>query len=126
MSERQLYDSRPFDSQLAPLAIRIGGISAGLAIGGKNGFRFLAAHPRFDLLDGSLFRRLEDLRAAAKRLNKAAAAPLNASAGPPAAVPGKAFAQQSYGIQSIGKQPKPAVIADAVRNAVSRPANGLY
>lgn len=55
----------------APVVINVSGLAAGFAIGDKNGFRFVAAHPRFDSLDGSNFRRLGDLKAAAKRLAEA-------------------------------------------------------
>jgi hypothetical protein len=76
MSNRQLYKSDAvFRPALAPLVISIGGLCTGVAVGEKNGFRFIAAHPRFNLLDGSYFRRLDDLRAAAGRLAKAGQAP---------------------------------------------------
>jgi len=63
----------------AVLDISIGGMCTGVAVGEKNGFRFIAAHPRFNLLDGSYFRRLDDLRAAAKRLAEAGKAPARAA-----------------------------------------------
>lgn len=75
MSIRPQYTSRPvFSPQLAPIVIRTDGFAAGFAIGDRNGFRFVAAHPRFDILDGSNFRRLDDLKAAAKRLAAAVGA----------------------------------------------------
>ncbi len=55
----------------APLVINIEGVSVGLAVSDKHGFRFVAAHPRFDLLDGNRFRRIADIETAAKRLAQA-------------------------------------------------------
>lgn len=67
----------------APIAISIDGVAAGLALRDKHRFRFFSGHPRFDLLDGSRFSRIEDVRWAVTRLSQA-----NGEAGetpPPAA-----------------------------------------
>jgi hypothetical protein len=58
----------------APLVIDIDGVTAGLAIQDERGFRFIAAHPRFDLLDGSFFRLPQQATQAARRLANAARA----------------------------------------------------
>lgn len=55
----------------APLVIDINGLTAGLAIQDKRGFRFIAAHPRFDILDGSFFRWPEHVKDAVQRLAEA-------------------------------------------------------
>lgn len=52
----------------APIVIDVDGVTAGLAIQDKRGFRFIAAHPRFDLLDGSFFRWPEHVKRAVQRL----------------------------------------------------------
>jgi hypothetical protein len=57
----------------APVVIAMDGIAVGLALHDKHRFRFFSGHPRFDLLDGSRFTRIEDLRWAVKRLASATA-----------------------------------------------------
>jgi len=57
----------------APVVIAIDGIMAGLALRDLHRFRFFSGHPRFDLLDGSRFTRIEDVRWAVKRLAYATA-----------------------------------------------------
>jgi hypothetical protein len=49
-------------------AVVVRGIDAGLALREKTGFRFVAVDPRFDVLDGSRFQRLDEVEAAARRL----------------------------------------------------------
>jgi hypothetical protein len=56
----------------APLIVRIEGQFAGLAVRDGRGFRFLSAHPGFDLLDGSRFTRPEEIKRAAQKLVRAA------------------------------------------------------
>jgi hypothetical protein len=56
---------------LAPLVVSIEGAVAGLAVPESGRYRFLSAHPGFDLLDGSRFTRPEEIRIAARRLAKA-------------------------------------------------------
>jgi hypothetical protein len=57
----------------SPVVIDIDGIAAGLALRESNRFRFFSGHPRFDLLDGSRFSRVEAVRWAVKRLAHATA-----------------------------------------------------
>lgn len=52
-------------------AIEIGDISAGIALRERGGFSFVAADPRFRVLDGSRFRRLAQLEEAARTLARA-------------------------------------------------------
>lgn len=54
------------ESPLSAVVVR--GIDAGLALREETGFRFVAVDPRFDVLDGSRFRRLDEVEAAARRL----------------------------------------------------------
>jgi hypothetical protein len=56
----------------APIVVNIEGEVAGLAVREGRRFRFLSAHPGFDLLDGSRFTRPEEIRNAAKKLARAA------------------------------------------------------
>jgi hypothetical protein len=55
----------------APVAINVDGVAAGLALRERHRFRFFSGHPNFDLLDGSRFSRIEDVRWAVKRLLQA-------------------------------------------------------
>lgn len=57
-----------------PLVVNIGGAVAGLAVREEGRYRFLSAHPGFDLLDGSRFTRPEEITTAARRLARAARA----------------------------------------------------
>jgi hypothetical protein len=57
----------------APVVIAVDGLTAGLALRDNNRFRFFSGHPRFDLLDGSRFTHVEDVRWAVKRLTHATA-----------------------------------------------------
>lgn len=57
----------------APIVIATDGLTAGLALLDGHRFRFFSGHPRFDLLDGSRFTRIEDVRWAVKRLASATA-----------------------------------------------------
>ncbi|MCW0182316.1 hypothetical protein [Zavarzinia sp.] len=50
------------------VTIEIDEITAGLALRERTGFRFIASDPRFRLLDGSRFRRLNQIEAAARRM----------------------------------------------------------
>jgi len=59
----------------APVVISIDGIAAGFALRDTWRFRFFSGHPRFDLLDGSRFSRLDDVRWAVRRLADATASP---------------------------------------------------
>src|SRR5262249_54452872 len=52
----------------APIVVSIEGAVAGLAVPECGRYRFLSAHPGFDLLDGSRFTRPEEIRIAADRL----------------------------------------------------------
>jgi hypothetical protein len=52
-------------------AIEVSGIAAGLALRERGGFSFVAADPRFRLLEGSRFRRVEQVEAAARNLARA-------------------------------------------------------
>jgi hypothetical protein len=56
----------------APLVVQVEGQFAGLAVKEGGRFRFLSVHPGFDLLDGSLFTRPEEIRIAARKLARAA------------------------------------------------------
>lgn len=51
--------------------IEIDDIAAGVALRERSGFRFVAADPRFRLLDGSQFRRLSQVEQAARNLARA-------------------------------------------------------
>lgn len=72
MSKRHFHFRPPYAPTQAPLVITIKGITAGLAVGDKHGFRFVAGHPIFDSLESVRFRRIEDMRTAALRLANAA------------------------------------------------------
>ncbi|WP_374383748.1 hypothetical protein [Dongia sp.] len=52
-------------------AIEVSGISAGLALRERGGFSFIAADPRFRIIEGSRFRRLAQLEDAVRTLAKA-------------------------------------------------------
>ncbi len=54
------------------LIVEIQDIPAGIAIRERGGFRFVAVDQRFRLLDGSRFRRFEQLTLAARRIFQAA------------------------------------------------------
>jgi hypothetical protein len=56
----------------APIVVDIEGAFVGLAVRDGGRFRFLSAHPGFDLLDGSRFTRPEQIRVAARKLARAA------------------------------------------------------
>jgi hypothetical protein len=60
------------DEVAAALILHIEGQFAGLAVREGRGFRFLSAHPGFDLLDGSRFTRPEEIKRAARNLVRAA------------------------------------------------------
>lgn len=51
--------------------IEVDEIAAGVALRERSGFRFVAADPRFRLLDGSQFRRLHQVEQAARNLARA-------------------------------------------------------
>jgi hypothetical protein len=55
-------DTRP------PLLIRLGRQVVGIAVAAGDGFQFLATDSDFELLDGSRFRRLEQVEEAVRRL----------------------------------------------------------
>lgn len=59
------------NENIPAFAIEIGDVSAGLALRERGGFSFVAADPRFRLLDGSRFRRLAQLEEAARNLARA-------------------------------------------------------
>lgn len=56
------------NENIPAFAIEIGDVSAGLALRERGGFSFVAADPRFRVLDGSRFRRLAQLEEAARNL----------------------------------------------------------
>lgn len=58
------------NENIPAFAIEIGDVSAGLALRERGGFSFVAADPRFRLLDGSRFRRLAQLEEAARNLGR--------------------------------------------------------
>jgi hypothetical protein len=60
------------DEAAMALIVHIEGQFAGLAVREGRGFRFLSAHPGFDLLDGSRFTRPEEIKRAARNLVRAA------------------------------------------------------
>jgi hypothetical protein len=47
------------------------GVSAGFGVREGNSLRFRAVHPRFAILEGSRFARVEQLRRAARRVARA-------------------------------------------------------
>ncbi|MFA5119974.1 hypothetical protein [Zavarzinia sp.] len=51
--------------------IEVDDVVAGLALRERSGFSFVAADPRFRLLDGSRFRRLHQIEAAARNVLRA-------------------------------------------------------
>lgn len=51
--------------------IAVEGRHVGLAVAGDGGFHFVAADPDYRLLDGSRFRRIEQVEHAARRLTRA-------------------------------------------------------
>ncbi|PWR20562.1 hypothetical protein [Zavarzinia compransoris] len=60
------------DITAAPaITIEVDDITAGIALRERSGYRFVASDPRFRLLDGSQFRRLHQIEAAARNLVKA-------------------------------------------------------
>jgi hypothetical protein len=61
----------PSGKAAAPLFVVVEGVSAGFAVREGASLRFRAVHPRFDLLDGSRFHHLDQLRCAAERLASA-------------------------------------------------------
>ena len=63
----------PSAQPAAPLVINVEGVAAGFAVRHGTQFRFFPSQPRFDLLEGSRFSRLEDLQRAVKRLCRASA-----------------------------------------------------
>ena len=68
MAKRKAKSLWNYTRAPAPLVIDVDGVTAGLAIQEERGFRFIAAHPRFDLLDGSFFRAPQLVTLAARRL----------------------------------------------------------
>jgi hypothetical protein len=54
-----------------PLVVQVEGEFAGLAVKEGGRFRFMSVHPGFDLLDGSLFTKPEQIRIAARKLARA-------------------------------------------------------
>lgn len=56
------------NENIPAFAIEVAGISAGLALRERGGYSFYAADPRFRALDGSRFRRLNQLENAARDL----------------------------------------------------------
>ena len=67
--------SPPAGLPARPLVISVDGTAAGVVIQGGRQFRFFSSNPRFDLLEGSRFSRIEDLRGAVRRLASAATEP---------------------------------------------------
>jgi hypothetical protein len=65
-----LQQSRPLP-QVNAFVIAIEGRHVGLAVAGDGGFHFVAADPDYRLLDGSRFRRIEQVEHAARRLTRA-------------------------------------------------------
>jgi hypothetical protein len=70
MAKPAIKSLKTYTHAPAPLIIDVDGVTAGLAIQDKRGFRFIAAHPRFDLLDGSFFRAPRLAAQAARRLSE--------------------------------------------------------
>ncbi|MDX2266157.1 MAG: hypothetical protein NW215_14450 [Hyphomicrobiales bacterium] len=97
MSQRHLYPSRRSPAPLSPVVITVGGVCAGFAINEAGGFRFVGGHPRFNLLDGSRFRRLDDVKNAARHLFAAASPlPINAHVHAEATVPALNASRKGY------------------------------
>jgi hypothetical protein len=70
MSKRNEEEGRA--GEAIPIVVNVGGEVAGLAVREGRRFRFMSAHPGFDLLDGSRFTRPEQISNAARRLARAA------------------------------------------------------
>jgi hypothetical protein len=70
MSKR-VYDRGSGDAAI-PIVVNVEGEVAGLAVREGRRFRFMSAHPGFDLLDGSRFTRPEQISNAARKLARAA------------------------------------------------------
>ena len=68
MTSIERYPSPDHALARGPVVIHADGLPAGFAIAGERGFRFLSAHQRFDLLDGSRFPKIDDICAAARHL----------------------------------------------------------
>jgi hypothetical protein len=65
-------DSGPAPAGLAaPVFVVVEGVSAGFGVREGNSLRFRAVHPRFAILEGSRFARVEQLRRAARRVARA-------------------------------------------------------
>lgn len=62
--------SRAANENHPAYAIEADGIAAGLALRERGGFSFVAADSRFRLLEGSRFRRVEQVEAAVRNLAK--------------------------------------------------------
>jgi hypothetical protein len=69
----KIHTIAPAQPPMFPIAVSVDGVTAGLALRDKHRFRFFSSHSRFDLLDGSRFSRLEDVRWAVARLARASA-----------------------------------------------------
>jgi hypothetical protein len=54
------------------IVVNVEGEFAGLAVREGRRFRFMSAHPGFDLLDGSRFTRADKVNTAARKLARAA------------------------------------------------------
>ena len=67
---KQIQKVEPPDAR--HIVVQVEGAFAGLAVREQGRYRFLSAHPGFDLLDGSRFTRPEEIRIAARRLARAA------------------------------------------------------
>ena len=59
------------NENIPAFAIEVGDVSAGLALRERGGFSFVASDPRFRILEGSRFRRLNQLEEAARNLARA-------------------------------------------------------
>jgi hypothetical protein len=70
MSKRNQGEGRA--EPAIPIVVNVGGEVAGLAVREGRRFRFMSAHPGFDLLDGSRFTRPEQISNAARKLARAA------------------------------------------------------
>lgn len=79
LHKSKLTRALPSQPPVAPIAISIDGVAAGLALRDDHRFRFFSGHPRFDLLDGGRFSRIEDVRWAVRRLSQANGEPDGAS-----------------------------------------------
>jgi hypothetical protein len=63
-------------SQPSALVISIADRDVGVAIRERGGFQFVAADPSFAVLDGSRFRRIDQLERAASNLARVVAQPV--------------------------------------------------